>query len=48
MWDSVVILLAIQAGGIVLGFVVGYWYGRKHKLLGLMDRDEYVKQFDHY
>lgn len=41
-------LLFIQAGGMVGGFVVGYWLGRKHKLLGLMDRDEFVKQFNDY
>lgn len=46
MWESVVIFLGLQAGGIILGYVVGYYYGRKHKLVGLMDRDEYVKQYE--
>jgi hypothetical protein len=48
MWDSLVVLLGIQAGGMVFGFLVGYYLGRKHKLIGLMDRDEYVKQYDNY
>jgi len=48
MWDSVLLLLSIQAGGMAGGFFVGYWLGRKHKLIGLMDREEYVKQYDDF
>jgi hypothetical protein len=48
MWDSVVLYLGLQAGGLAAGFLLGYYLGRKHKILGLMDNDAFVKKYKNY
>jgi hypothetical protein len=48
MWDSLTFIALVQVGGILAGFIVGYWLGRWHKMLGDMGDENFVKQFEDY
>lgn len=47
MWEDILLLVLVQAGSLLIGWFAGYWTGRYHKLVGLMDNDEFVKPVQH-